>query len=540
MDKYAVPSREKIYSRLKGLLTRTQKSCSCFLLTPNPSQVRLSSVELSGIAKEQQNQALTPDQLTDLLVKNLKKESESSSISNGAAISAIYSAMNSMTFSISEQLDKIREEVSFTVNSALKEKNNRFGNLVRALEAQEFPERLDELLAELAAESLGIRSIWESNLARSLLDSVKQMENNLFREIRKLKEIMRKSLSLEEKNKEENETKDFQSFTRQSLTILKNMSRKDEICFGSKGISRRLKSQNEFGVLSKDGVFGIFDASVDKVIQEDSVGVIGVKEPDSSMEFSPNGSFFCVSICSENKLVIFLSENCKRVDSWKKEAQGIYRAKWVNDRQILACFGEPGELELFEIGKELPLMKIAPSETRFSAISDLDLTPNRSHVVCCTWNKLVFKVDINKPFERLVWSHSAHGSNCINVVKVSNKGNHVLSGGFDQQIILTSVESGEVLGRFTEFTRSINDIAWSPNDKQIMVSSFNEVSLLRIREKDPECFEPLDALKKEDLDRKDIFGVNVHWEMESVASDQAYVLIGLRNGTIFKVQLESE
>jgi WD40 repeat protein len=259
------------------------------------------------------------------------------------------------------------------------------------------------------------------------------------------------------------------------------------------------------------------------------------KEGWNYVEFSPDGSLFLVGINENKELLVFEAAGFKRKEQWaRKECKYINRARWIGNNKIIAGYGDPGDLLVYELGQKKPVLQIAPNSG--SEIRDIDISQDGQYAFCGSYgDDLVFKVGIreNAPVQ---WKHKGH-SNMVISVRLSGNQRHVLSGGNDNKAVLASSEDGSILASFS-FSNCVNGVIWCPGDRRALVCSYGELVLLSLGE-DDRSLERLSGVDCSELGLGYLSGVNASFGTEAgkAGNHQAFVVIGSENGSLCRVDL---
>lgn len=163
----------------------------------------------------------------------------------------------------------------------------------------------------------------------------------------------------------------------------------------------------------------IFDGLSGKTLKEIKLPKnANINQEFSGTEFSPNGEKLLVSIQKDRKLLVYDSNGFTLKETWEnKESKSLEKAKWVDDTNILASFGAPFSLVLYEIGQRSPLRVIAPKEASGDLIRAFCFCQDGSRIYCGSFYGLVFKMPIGQSRNEIIWknetSKNAIGALCV-------------------------------------------------------------------------------------------------------------------------------
>lgn len=337
----------------------------------------------------------------------------------------------------------------------------------------------------------------------------------------------------------------FDPNTLKEVSPLKN----EQNCYGTRGIEFRPNKKATVGVFSANGEFEFFSLEKEKVQKRILSEATKTMYGESSFSFSPDGKLFLTSIYTNGTIAIFSSDRMRKLYQWKLKKHGefIGRAKWVDRKRIIAGFTKPGILEVLELGKRLPIMKIRPKMTAPGEIYDMDIPKKRDSFVSVgyglwTGPHFVFKMKLKNGETTPVWEHHEH-SRITNTVKYSHCEKFVISGAYDEKIILASEKDGSIVFSVqpTFLTSWVFGISFSLTDDFLVLQSFNEVILFELERNSGgiKDMRQIDELKKDELDKShgSISSFNVFWY--SPEPEDNFLLIGLQNGKVFRVSFQS-
>lgn len=456
-------------------------------------------------------------------------------------------------FSLEEHFEKtkspLRNLVSFLKNSS----NEAFMRVSFQPKNKEgtFQDLLEVFLRSQGAKS---RETWKKKTKEKVLVCLSKLEKSTEDAVQKTKEyLLRNSEEIERENRPKSPLGRFDHFVEdsdlterkirrfdpQNILKMKKMSRDDQLCKGIYGIPKLFdkKASNVFGVFSVKGSFGVFQANEDRLIKAGKIIASEGASVHSSLVFSPDSQLFLVSFCTEKTLMVFDAQTMEVTDKWlEKEFRYIMKAKWLSQTRILAAFGYPGALKVYERGQNRAVFGVFLPEFGTGMINDIEVYSKGLFGLCCGGsNHLVMKILIENGNDLLEWKHKHHGDT-PEVVRVSNNKKMVFSGGSDRKIVAVSESNGEILGKFQDFSGAVDEIIFSPSDQIIITCSQLEILIVKLGIGKSVSFRALDKIKTE------IFGyfcsgMNVHWGSE-IVGDQAYVLIGDKTGNVLKIMLE--
>lgn len=257
------------------------------------------------------------------------------------------------------------------------------------------------------------------------------------------------------------------------------------------------------------------------------------------LAYSPNNKHFLISSFFEASLFVFDTQSLKVVASWVENAWAIGSARWIDDERILAPFGYPGELLVLGIGEDKPISRISLLGMDLDGfwLTDVEICKNKREAVVAGGERLViFKINFEFEEQKPIWCHQQH-EDFVEVVKLSNNGELILSSGLDMKLILTRESNGEVVSVLNGFRDSIRGLSWSPIDDSILFSSEKMLGYLRLKgEQESLVMEIESSVDNLALDDSTITGFSALWDQ----NEPRDVLVGTRNGNVFHLKLKNE
>ena len=488
-------------------------------------------------------------------IKTIGEEIQGSTNKEKTIISLV-NELFQMCLGVRDEIGKLDEQTSQAVRGKSDMKVHEF---VKGIEQPRLGERLDAILSHLTVKK---DRQWARNLLRELLGAIEAAQRRVDLLFEKCKDALEDILESQEEEKEQEMREPefslmkelspekfpkygvpIHSFSKEDPLELKEPKRNTHICEGPRGISRK-NGTTEFAALDQKGSLVFFD------------GVGGNKKKEfqvphekkdssynySSVEFSPDWTRLLVSAQSDKSLMVLDAGTLEIQQKWiNPSASNISAARWVDNERILAGYGRPGEMLLFQLKNEAPLMTFKPEETAGGIIRDFDFSADKKCAFVGS-NGLVFKMSIEKSNNSLQWEHPS--DELVRAVRLSS----------DQRMVCSSVwsfsESGEVkmnwgvdgtlLSTFKGFSHaSVNGILWSPDDRVLLAWSFNELVLLRVGS-DGKSLEKLDEIKKQALWNNDILSANAFWGEQTgeKITKRPFVVLGNRGGHIYRVYLK--
>lgn len=529
-----------LYRRLVETKTSSNEPCAGFRITPNKKQVRMSEVEMSQ-SKNKRNVLGIESLIQHILMKSQEEEyayQGKEESKKGQKIKSTEEIIENMALQVIHELDTIKKEASRAAKAKISMSFSRF---LQSVNDSEFEERLDRLLSEEALES---DQIWKSELSDELMKLLNNVERDILAHIQNCRDKIYLVFGEAFRRDKNKKYREVSSFLKGKCWEFEQAKRRDEICFKTGGITKRPDS-NEFGVLSAGGSFGIFEAINGQLLKEMTMDFQGWKHLSSSVEFSPTGTQFLLSISSEKRLMVFESSDFEKKEDWVLEGhKGIERARWIDENKILASFGFPGELVLFKLGTSQPVSRINPMETVDCAINDFDLSENKREAFCGSDSNshLVFKVVIGESDKFVLWKHNAHKAK-VYTVRVSENEKHILSSGRDHRVILASALSGGILSVFKDFSHSaVYGVVWCPGDYGAVCWSGHEIVLLGVNQSGESALKQVDRIQKEVIGEiRLINSIGVFWG-DSNKDEKSFLIVGAGGanfpGRVYKVELD--
>ena len=536
---------------LSTITTIGGEECTIYRLSQDKTNCRMSKKEMEEYMGD--DFLIRKDNLEKFLMrKGLEQLQESQGSTNkGRAINLVKKELSKMDLGVKEEMGKLDEQTSQAVRGKSDMKVHEF---VKGIEQPRLGERLDALLGHLAK---GSDRLWAINLLLELLGAIEVAQTEVDRHFKKCKDALAVLLQSQEEEKEE-ETREAEfslmkelspekflkygvqihSFSKEDPLELKEPKRNRSICDGPRGISRK-NGTTEFAALDWKGSLVFFD------------GVGGNKKKEfqvphekkdknygySSVEFSPDGTRLLVSASLDKSLMVLDAGTLEIQQKWiNPSAEEIRAARWVDNERILAGYSKPGEMLLFQLKNEAPLMTFKPEETAGGRIYDFDFSADKKCAFVGS-DGLVFKMSIEKSNNSLQWKHP---SGYVTAVRLSSDQRMVCSCNWRKEVQVNWGVDGTLLSTFKGFSHSdVNGILWSPDDRVLLAWSFNELVLLRVGS-DGKSLEKLDEIKKQALGDNWIYAANAFWGEQAgeKITKRPFVALGNLMGQIYRVYLK--
>jgi WD40 repeat protein len=538
--------RQSLSHRLKFVQTISNEACSRFLISRDPKKVRMNLIDLKQTGNLEQS--MDHEEICDLIFQRGQEEMEVIS-GNGTSEKAVALrnskvALTQVAADLTESTRKMKEISSNAMGEQI---SRSFVNFLGRIDEARFEERLDQLLAEEAARnSRG----WESELRKKLLGALDNLEKEFSETLQVCKATISSLLEDDPSMPVAPNPKEVNGFAKESIKELGNAKRDSWICCGQGGIAKRPGSM-DFLAMSWEGSLALCNGVSGQLIKELNMFVANGEKRLSCVEFSPSGKHFVKTSFGDKELFTFNTSDFVKKDKWTmNENEYITRARWIDEDRILAGYGGPGHLAVYQLGAISPIFKIAPAELASCAVIDIDISRDRNFAFCGSGGrtKTVFKVGINSKSSSMLWKHNAH-EDMINSIRLSFNEKYVLSTGDDKKAVLASANDGTFLSSFNGFTKSfilfvINNsgvfgVLWCPGDRRVFLLSNNELVLLEVGQ-DGKSLKKIEELKKEDLGLNGITGLNGFWgnETKSIQSQLPFLVLGGSDGKVFRVELK--
>ena len=542
---------------LSTITTIAGEECAIYRISQDKTNCRMSKKEMEEYMGD--DFLIRKDNLEKFLMrKGLEQLQESQGSTNkGRTINLVIKELSQMGLGVKEEMEKLDEQTSQAVRGKADTKVHDF---VKAFYQPRLGERLDALLSHLAK---GSDKQWAKNLLWELLGAIQAAQKEVDRHFKKCKDALAVLLQSQEEEKQE-ETREaefslmkelspekFQkkygvpihSFSKEDPLELKEAERNTGICDGPRGISRK-NGTTEFAALDEKGSLVFFDGVGGNKKKEFQVPH-EKKDRDynwSSVEFSPDGTRLLVSAQYDKSLMVLDSGTLEIQQKWiNSSAIEIRAARWVDNERILAGYDNPGEMLLFQLKNEAPLMTFKPEETAGGQITDFDFSADKKCAFVGSGNNfsgLVFRMSIEKSNNSLQWKHPS--GHWVTAVRLSSDQRMVCSSDWNGEVKVNSGVDGTLLSTFKGFTSPfVHGILWSPDDRVLLAWSFNELVLLRVGS-DGKSLEKLDEIKKEAMGNKSILSANAFWGEQAgeKITKRPFVTLGNEKGQIYRVYLK--
>lgn len=315
------------------------------------------------------------------------------------------------------------------------------------------------------------------------------------------------------------------------------------VCIGRRGINFLPGRENYMGIYTDNQNMSLYDLVSGKMVRSISHFAGEAQTHWNSMDFSPNGGLFLLTSQTKKTISIYRVKDFLKISEWnrnKSRKGSIEFCKWLDDKRIMATFENPGNLEVFEIGKKNPVISVIPNASVSGFINYAALCPSKTAVICGAGQRdryPIFKIRLEDQNQKEDWIHFEHTLS-PRIIVLSHCGLYVFSSGRDNRIILTKEQSGEVLFNSRIFRDIVENIWVFPDSKSVFVQSWNEVKLLHWErgpgDKTHRLMEGA-GLHKNSIEWCNIWSANVFWDKSPKRKHK--VVIGLSSGSIYTMDL---
>lgn len=535
---------EKLKVVLKTMKTRDYIACEGFQITGDRKNVRISADEALKCTRRPMDYL----ELAELIYTSAKQEEDSMELYKAEKekiLSTIYQRFIELVLDVSKIIEKMRKETFPQLKSAFRE-FRPFLRLIRQVDNEDFPEKLDEILSRLSNPQNCTLGGLEGLLNQKLALCVAQTEIEIKKCFDEMKDFLKiKKARVSGFNKKEMKAifKILPSVTTQGISLIQQ------------------KPKEVFGIFHQDGLVEFLEFVENKRENRFQFRVQAA-HAQNSIEFNPNGDMFTLTSYYEKTTNVFSYPQFSLINQWKNpKCKYVQRAKWASNKNIISSFAWPGEIHIYEVGSPLPLFMISPLEFKEDKISDFDFCggsyttqdslgkskvfsdsfvqarllenqkiqdkAERCSSVICGGYKKVFRIKLQKNYEKIEWKHEAHSST-VTTIRVSIDDAYVLSGGNDMLVALANSHNGEVLSTFSQFSSWLKGLIWTMSNHYFLGWTENEVKMVFIYPKNHEMVPSDEISYKESGENKKIESVGVYWGL----SAGSYLLLAVKEKII--------
>lgn len=548
--------RSSLLFFLTNLQTRNNEPCSWFRISQDPELVRISRREMEEEFK-QKIFYLDKPRLLEFILKKSKEELETEHESNHIAQKTKKALSNLQTL-LESLLEKCKDTLKTTEEFIATLKTKKYTEFLQNIDDPLSANRLDLLLASEATRKLtgsiprlkkhftGVLGSLENDFLSKIIQEKRKTAELLTDDPDYFqKEFMRIGDILSEKNLAKGLK--YPEFAKEEPIEITSVQRNHYVTWGPGGLAQRSGS-TEFGVMSRNGSFAIFDGLTGKLAHDCQVPT-NQGHSSSSIDFSPKGLHVSVAVEKDNCLFVFSRKKMMLKQKWGlKKNKRILKAKWMDERRILAGLGN-GEMLVFCLGFQSPIVKFRLEISIDKWVMDFDFSLDRKTAFLGISSDLVARLSLEKEpgdtssttLDTPLWVQRGNKESCVCCVRVSPNEKRVCASTEGKELRLICAETGGLLASFSGFTNPyVYGAVWCLGSNCILGWSDHQITLIKVLRSNGKFFLASNGeVRKLRMGDASICSANVFWGDEE-SKRKPFVIVGQYQGKCYRVNLNLE